>query len=178
VSSSQRIIICAECRRSRPHAAHAQCIACYQRQRRQGRPRDVPRTAPCASCRNDRPLAANGWCHTCYQRWVRHGRPVDGPPAPKPLQPCGTDAAYQRHVKNGEPIDDRCRQARNDAQNQRRAKGKVRPTTRGQWTDEQTRAARAIAMATADSPTDRRLLLEVLGLVPALDAATTGQRAA
>lgn len=132
----------------------------------------------CSSCRRSGPLATKDWCHTCYQRWVRHGRPAGGPPAPKPLQPCGTDAAYQRHVKYGEPIDDACRAARNAAQNQRRAKARGKPTIRGQWTDEQAQAARTVALATANSPADRRLLLEVLGLAPARETAATGQRAA
>lgn len=30
---------------------------------------------------------------------------------PRPLAPCGTEAAYHRHVRNGEPKDDACRQA-------------------------------------------------------------------
>jgi hypothetical protein len=137
----------------------------------------VRRTA-CSSCGGSRPLATKDWCHTCYQRWARHGRPEGGPPAPKPLQPCGTDAAYQRHVAYGEPIDDACRDARNAAQNQRRAKHRAKSSSRGRWTDEQTRAARAVAIATADSPTDRRLLLEVLGLAPTGDTAVTGQRIA
>lgn len=172
------VIPCADCGRLRPHAAHGQCIACYQRRRRQGRPQEPRRTATCTSCNGDRPLAANGWCHTCYQRWVRHGRPVDGPPAPKQPQGCGTDAGYQRHVKNGEPIDDRCRDAHNADQRERRAGQQLKPTPRAQWTEEQARAARTVAVATADSPADRSLLLEVLGLAPALNPAATGQRAA
>lgn len=136
------------------------------------------RRTTCSSCGGSRPLATKDWCHTCYQRWVRHGRPGGGPPAPKPLQPCGTDAAYQRHVKYGEPIDDACRGARNAAQNERRAKAKATPAVRDQWTDEQAWAARTIALATADSPADRRLLLEALGLAPALDTAATDRLAA
>jgi hypothetical protein len=136
------------------------------------------RRTTCSSCGGSRPLATKDWCHTCYQRWVRHGRPEGGPPAPKPLHPCGTDAAYQRHVKHGEPIDDACRNARNAAQNQRRAKAKGKPTIRDRWTDEQAQAAHAVAAATADSPADRRLLLEVLGLAPTRDTAATSQHAA
>jgi hypothetical protein len=136
------------------------------------------RRTTCSSCGGSRPLATKDWCHTYYQRWVRHGRPEGGPPAPKPLQPCGTDAGYQRHVKYGEPIDDACRAARNAAQNQRRAKAKSKSTIRDRWTDEQTRAARTVAIAAEGSPADRRLLLEVLGLVAAPDTAAIGQRAA
>ena len=172
------VITCTECGRRRPHAAHGRCIACYQRRRRQDRPQEPRHTITCTACREDRPMAANGWCHTCYQRWVRHGRPVDGPPAPKQPQGCGTDAAYQRHVKNGEPIDERCRDARNAAQRERRAKAKAATSVRKQWTEEQTRAAYTVAVATEGSPADRRLLLEVLGLLPAEDTAAIGQPAA
>jgi hypothetical protein len=136
------------------------------------------RRTTCSSCGGSRPLATKAWCHTCYRRWVRHGRPEGGPPARKPLQPCGTDAAYQRHVKCGEPIDDACRDARNAAQNQRRAKAKGKSTIRDQWTDEQARAARTVAIAAVGSPADRRLLLEVLGLVPTRYTAAASQRAA
>lgn len=129
-----------------------------------GRP--CPTLITCSACGGSRPHAANGWCHTCYQRWARHGRPADGPPAPTPLQPCGTDAGYQRHLKLGEPIDDRCRDARNEAQNLRRAKQRATTSTRDQWTAEQASAARTVALATEDSPADRRLLLEALGLAP------------
>jgi hypothetical protein len=136
------------------------------------------RLITCAACGETRPVAAHDWCHTCYQRWNRNGRPPGGPPAKTPLQPCGTDAGYQRHVKYGEPIDDRCRDAHNAAQRERRAKQRAKSTIRNQWTDEQARAARVISSATADSPTDRRLLLEALGLAPAQDTAAAGQRAA
>lgn len=136
------------------------------------------RRTTCSSCGGSRPLATKDWCHTCYQRWVRHGRPAGGPPARKPLQPCGTDAAYQRHVKHSEPIDDACRDARNAAQNQRRTKSKGKSTVRSQWTAEQVQAARTVAIAAAGSPEDRRLLLEVLGLAPTRDTPTCSQRAA
>jgi hypothetical protein len=172
------IITCTGCGRQRPHAARRLCIACYQRRRREGRPQEVRHTITCAACGEDHPHAAHGWCTPCYQRWVRHGRPTDGPPPPRQPQPCGTDAGYQRHVKYGEPIDDACRAARNAAQNQRRAKAKSKSTIRDRWTDEQTRAARTVAIAAEGSPADRRLLLEVLGLVAAPDTAAIGQRAA
>ena len=136
------------------------------------------RRTMCSSCGGSRPLATKDWCHTCYQRWVRHGRPEGGPPAPKQLQPCGSDAAYQRHVKYGEPVDDRCRDAHNADQNQRRAKARGKTTIRDRWTDEQAQAARTVAIAAADSPSDRRLLLEVLGLAPTQDTAAVSQRAA
>lgn len=121
------------------------------------------RIITCASCGRFQPPVANEWCHACYQRWLRHGRPAGGPPATKTLQGCGTDAGYQRHVKLGEPIDDACRQARNAAQNKRRAKARAASSVRKQWTDEQTRAAYTVALAAGD-PLERRLLLEALGL--------------
>lgn len=128
----------------------------------------------CDGCGRTRPRVAYGWCGACYRRWTRHGRPQGGPPPPTPLQPCGTDAGYQRHLKHGEQACQPCRDARNAAQRKRRTKWHTmrrtmappEPTGRDQWTAEQTRTAYTIALATADSPSDRRLLLEALGLAP------------
>jgi hypothetical protein len=52
-------------------------------------------------------------------------------------------------------------------------KRKSKITPRDQWTAEQTRAAYTIAIATEDSPADRRLLLEVLGLAPSSATSAT-----
>jgi hypothetical protein len=145
------------------------------RWRRQVRPDKDRPTITCAACGEPRPHAAHGWCQACYCRWKNHGRPQDGPPAKESLQPCGTNAAYQRHVKNGEPVDDGCRGAHNTDQNLRRAKARSKAAIRDQWTDEQARAARAIAVATSDSPSDRRLLLEAMGLAPAQNVTDTEQ---